>query len=310
MLAVLSITAPIFILIAIGYAAVKSRLMPQEAIPGLGRFVLYFALPSLMFGTISRMEFGNVIELNYLAVYGIGSLLSLLVGIGFHKLVLKNSLVESGVKGIGMSIPNSAFIGLPILLQVFDTPVTQAFAMAIMVENVFILPIALVIIEYGGRDDGADLIGIWRSVFSRVVRNPLIIAICAGLLASALSLRLPDMLNQSLDMLARTSAATALFVIGASLVGNQIRGNIPSIGSVVTGKLLIHPLLIALMLWLWPDFDSRLELAVLLIAAMPMMSIFPIIGSNYGMRNICAAILLVTTVLSFVTVTLLLRIAT
>ncbi|MBV1789523.1 AEC family transporter [Marinobacterium sp. D7] len=310
MLAVLSITAPIFILIAIGYAAVKTGLMSQEAIPGLGRYVLYFALPALMFSTISRMEFGVVIETNYLAVYGIGSLLSLLFGIGFHKLVLKNSLVESGVKGMGMSIPNSAFIGFPILLQVFDPPLTQAFAMAIMVENVFILPIALVIIEYGGRENGSSLLAIWKSVFSRVVRNPLIITICAGLLASALSLKLPETLNQSLDMLARTSAATALFVIGASLVGNQMRGNILSIGSVVTGKLLIHPLLIALVLWLWPPFDQRLELAVLLVAAMPMMSIFPIIGSNYGMRNICASILLVTTVLSFVTITLLLRIAT
>ncbi|TCK09549.1 AEC family transporter [Marinobacterium mangrovicola] len=310
MLAVLSITAPIFLLIAVGYISVKTRLMPQEAIPGLGRFVIYFALPALMFSTISSMDFGEVIEPNYLAVYALGSLLALLSGIGLHRFLLRKSLVESGVKGIGMSIPNSAFIGFPILMQVFDSPITQAFALAIMVENILILPLALIIIESGRRKEGENSGNIWLPVFSRIVRNPLIIAIAAGLFCSALSIRLPAVATEALDMLARASAPTALFVIGASLMGTQIRGNIYSISTVVTGKLLLHPLLVALVLWLWPAFDHRLELAVMIIAAMPMMSVFPIIGGNYGFRNTCASMLLITTVASFVTITLLLGVLT
>ncbi|WP_432695747.1 AEC family transporter [Marinobacterium sp. YM272] len=310
MLAVLSITAPIFLLIGLGYLAVKVRLMPQEAIPGLGRFVLYFALPALMFSTISRMDFGQVIEPNYLSVYALGSLLALLIGIGINKLVLRKPLIESGVMGIGMSIPNSAFIGFPILLQVFDTQIAQAFALSIMVENILILPLALIIIESGRRSEKSSLAGIWLSVFSRIIRNPLIIAIASGLLFSSLSLQLPEMVNQSLDMLARASAATALFVIGGSLVGTQIRGNLYGIGTVVSAKLLLHPLLVAFALWLWPPFDSDLEMAVLLIAAMPMMSIFPIIGSSYGLSSICASILLLTTVTSFFTITALLSVLT
>ena len=75
-------------------------------------------------------------------------------------------------------------------------------------------------------------------------------------------------------------------------------------------KLLIHPLLVALMLWLLPPFDPELELAALLIAAMPMMSIYPIIGGNYGYGSQCASILILTTALSFVTVTVLLAFVT
>ncbi|SEF72429.1 AEC family transporter [Marinobacterium lutimaris] len=310
MLAVLSITAPIFLLIALGYIAVKTRLMPQDAIPGLGRFVIYFALPALMFSTISNMDFKEVIEPNYLAVYALGSLFALLSGIALHKFLLRKSLVESGVKGIGMSIPNSAFIGFPILMQVFDSPITQAFALAIMVENIVILPLALIIIESGRRKEGENSGNIWLPVLSRITRNPLIIAIAAGLFCSSLSIQMPAMVNEALSMLARASAPTALFVIGASLMGTQIRGNIYSIGTVVAGKLLLHPLLVALVLWFWPPFDPRLELAVMIIAAMPMMSVFPIIGGNYGFRSTCASMLLITTVLSFVTITLLLSVLT
>ena len=49
MLAIVSITTPIFLLIALGYLAVRWRILPYEAIPGLGRFVLYFAMPGLFY---------------------------------------------------------------------------------------------------------------------------------------------------------------------------------------------------------------------------------------------------------------------
>lgn len=91
-------------------------------------------------------------------------------------------------------------------------------------------------------------------------------------------------------------------------MGNQIRGDLKEISVVVVGKLVLHPLLVLLMLWLMPPFDARLELSALLIAAMPMMSIYPIIGGNYGFRSQCSSILVVTTVLSFFTITSLLAV--
>jgi len=306
---VLSLTAPIFILIAIGYLAVRTRLMPQEAVPGLGRFVLYFSLPALIFSTLSRMSFDAVIVPGYLLVYGSASVIMLLGGIAFQRWVLRDTLTQSGVQAMGMAISNSAFIGYPLLLQVFDSPPTQAFAMSIIVENILILPLALVIIEYAsGRSDGARLGSLWRPVFARVLRNPLILAIAAGMLVSAFSPTLPPSLLQSLDMLARASAAVALFSIGGSLVGNPLQGERRSIATVVVGKLLFHPLLVLLLVSLWPDFDPQLKLAMILMAAMPMFSVFPIIGSNYGLGKVCASILLLATALSFFTLTLLLDI--
>ncbi|MFG1490772.1 AEC family transporter, partial [Oceanospirillum sp. HFRX-1_2] len=40
------ITAPIFLLIGLGYLAVKTGFTPLEAIPGMASFVLYFAVPA------------------------------------------------------------------------------------------------------------------------------------------------------------------------------------------------------------------------------------------------------------------------
>lgn len=47
-LAILGITAPIFILVGIGFLACRSELISREQAAGMGRFVITFALPALV----------------------------------------------------------------------------------------------------------------------------------------------------------------------------------------------------------------------------------------------------------------------
>ena len=49
MQAILSVTIPFFALVLCGYLAAHRHVLPESAIPGLNTFVLYFALPSLLF---------------------------------------------------------------------------------------------------------------------------------------------------------------------------------------------------------------------------------------------------------------------
>lgn len=303
MLDILATTTPIFFLIILGFIAVKTRLMPSDALPGLGRFVLYFTLPALIFSTLVHMDFADVIEPKFLLAYGVGSLLSFVLGLLIARTLLKNNLTGSGIKALGMSMSNSAFFGLPVLILVFNDPPTVAFTMALIVENMLLFPIALMTIEYGnGKGENQSLLHIWKSVIKRVSRNPLIIAIVAGFIGSALHIRLPSALDESLRMLSAASATTALFVIGGSLVGSSIKGNMSEISTVIIGKLIMHPLCVAVVAMCIPGLNPELRLAAILLAAMPMMSIYPIIGGNYGYRSICASILMGATIVSFVSI--------
>ncbi|MBD3641895.1 MAG: AEC family transporter [Marinobacter sp.] len=309
---VLSITGPIFLLIGVGYLAVKGSVIPQASLPGMGRFVLHFSLPALIFSTISTMEFGTLIEPVYLAVYGVSSLLTLLLGLTFSYTVWGQPLATSGVMGLGMSMSNSAFIGFPVLLQVFGEPPAQAFAMSLMVENILIMPIALAIIEYGIRDRSADVSAVAQglAIVHRLIRNPLLLAIAAGMVFSLMDFSLTGAVKKSLDMLAGASVAVALFTIGGTLVGNPVRGDLASISTVLVGKLILHPLLVFLLLMLAPGLSPELRLSMMLLSAMPMLSVFPIIGSNYGVGRLCASTLLLTTVFSFLSLTALLVLLT
>ena len=49
MLQILSVTFPFFALVLCGYVAARRRMLPLEAIPGLNGFVLFFALPCMLY---------------------------------------------------------------------------------------------------------------------------------------------------------------------------------------------------------------------------------------------------------------------
>ncbi|OXY82610.1 AEC family transporter [Oceanimonas doudoroffii] len=306
MLAIISITAPIFLLIGMGYSAVRWRLIPADTIPGLGRFVLYFAMPGLILSTLSKMRIEEVIEPGFMLAYGLGSLLLMGLGLILFRLLRQDPVLAS-LKTMGMVMPNTPYFGFPVLLQVVDSVAGQALAMAMLVEAMLIIPLSMALLEfYSSRDDSQYLGKVLLTLPRRVLRNPMIIAILAGLLIALLELRLPQAIGTTLDMLGRASAAVALFVIGASLVGRPLKGKVGGMVPVMAGKLVVHPLLVGLMIWLLPPFNPDLQLALLLLAAMPMMSIYPIIGSQYGQRYFAAGTLLLTTLSAFASVSLLL----
>jgi predicted permease len=105
-------------------------------------------------------------------------------------------------------------------------------------------------------------------------------------------------------MLATSSAAVSLFVIGGTLVGLKTKGMRRDVTSIALGKLLLHPLAVGTMMWLLPPDDPELRVAAVIFAATPMLSIYPILAQKYGFEEMCAAALLLATVLSFGTISL------
>jgi len=74
---------------------------------------------------------------------------------------------------------------------------------------------------------------------------------------------------------------------------------------VVAGKLVLHPLCVLALVWLMPPQEPALRAAAVLFAAMPMMSIYPVLAQRHGHDRFCAAALLAATVVSFVTISVL-----
>lgn len=309
MLAVLSITAPIFILIALGFVSARIGLLNREQIRGMGGFVITFALPALVFKALAERPLGEVLNGPYLLAYALGSLAVFGAGFAVSRWLRKEDLSASALAAMGMSVSNSGFIGYPIVAMVLGPTAALALALGMLVENLLMIPLALALAEAGTQNSGATLVVV-RETAKRLLKNPLIIAISLGVLLSLLEIRLPALLLKVVEMLASASAPVALFVIGGTLYGLRTRGLWLDMGQASLGKLILHPLAVLLAFALLPTVEPTLMVAGVLFASAPMMSIYPILGQRFGLEERCAASLVAATVLAFVTISALIAVLT
>jgi predicted permease len=112
--------------------------------------------------------------------------------------------------------------------------------------------------------------------------------------------------ERTVSLFAMASSALSLFFIGGALVGLPIRGLARRALPITVGKLILHPLavlvaVVALPVLGLPALDPALRMAAVLMAAMPMMSIYPILAQAYGQEDFAATALLLTTAASFFT---------
>lgn len=305
--AILAVTLPFFALVLCGYVAAQRRWLVESAIPGLNSFVLFFALPCLLF------RFGMntpLLELLNPAVLGV----YLLVALGLVALTIRLTLSprvglkDAAFGALVAAFPNTGFMGVPLLAALLG-PAAAGPVICTVLADLFVtssLCIALARAhDAGGHTARAAALQALRGALS----NPLPWAIALGALASVSGLRPPGPLDTVIRMLADAASPVALFTIGAVLwrAGQHAHTRTPAAlyWPVALIKLLLHPALV----WGLGHLAQRLgapltdfQLVVLtLAAALPSASNVSLLAERYGADNgRVARIILASTALAFI----------
>jgi malonate transporter and related proteins len=301
MSSIIAVTLPIFLIVALGYGAARRGLFEPDHTRALGRFVINFAIPALIFRALTQAPFDEVMNVRYLAAYALAAFTLMVLGIAYALLVRRKRLTMAALYGMGMSGSNSAMIGFPIVFQFLGPPATIALALNMIVENLLMIPAGLSVAELG-EGKRASLGGVLLRTFVNLAKTPLILAITAGMIASLLDFHLPIPIEQAINMLAGASAPVALFVIGASLKGLKLGGMAKDIIDIGVAKLFLHPVFLFVAITLVGLQEPELRKAALIYACAPMMSVLPVLGLKYGEEGVWSAALLATTAASFFTV--------
>ena len=301
MIQTLLVTAPIYMIIGIGYAAVRFGMVPKTDGQALGRFVMNFALPAMLFMALASRDFKDVLHADYFASYALGSLLAFGVMFSLAKWLGRKSTAQSAMMALGSSSSNSGYIGYPILLQVLGPLGGAGMALTLLVENLIMIPLGLSLAESDQAEQASMGRLVWDSL-NRLAKIPLMWGILLGFVYSLLGLHMPEVLAKTVGMFGAACAGVALFVNGTALVGLQVHGLAKQVSGIALAKLVLHPAGVFFFFGLFGPVDDYLLTTGLILSAMPMMGIYPILGGRFKLEGMCAAALLVTTLMSFVTI--------
>jgi len=308
MLHVFGVTFPFFALVLLGYGAARRGWVPLGAIPGLNTFVLFFALPCMLF------RFGVTTDMAQLlqpAIWVLHLSVSLLVVACTLVLTRRGPIGwnDASFGALVAAFPNTGFMGVPLLVGLLGVQVSAPVIITILIDLVVTSSLCIAL----SRLDGAGLAGA-RVAAKRALRgvlsNPMPWAILLGAWFSAAQWQLPKAVEQSVWMLADAASPTALFTIGAVLARAQgvPPGSVTRVAvwPVVAIKLLLHPLLVLVggLLFIrlgWPIALETLTVLVL-VAALPSASNVSMLAERFNAdTGRIARIILLTTVLAFVT---------
>jgi malonate transporter and related proteins len=308
---ILLVTFPFFALVLAGFVAAHRRMLPLEAIPGLNGFVLFFALPCMLYRFGSTTPIAQLLDLSVAGIY----LLCALVMVAFAVVMTMNRRVRWNDASLGALVaafPNSGFMGVPLLVALLGQGAAGPVILTMLVDMVVTssLCVALSRLDGAEGEGRAAMVDAGRKALKGVATNPMPWAILLGALASYVQFRLPGPVEKTAWLLADAASPVALFTIGAVLARSQIQSSHPMPVSdylpVALMKLLLHPLLVLAVgsaaMQVGVPLPPFALTVMVLVAALPSASNVSLLAERLGADNgRIARIILVTTAASFLT---------
>ena len=193
MLAVLTVTFPFFALVLCGYVATQARVLPLTAIGGLNSFVLFFALPCMLYRFGANTPIAQLLDPIVALIYLLCGLL--VVAGAVAATVRRWGWNDAAFGALVTAFPNSGFMGVPLLVALLGPasagPVIMTMALDMVVTTS--LCIALSRLGLGNGSAGRAL----RLALKGVLVNPLPWSIGLGAVASAIRIILRTLASEA-----------------------------------------------------------------------------------------------------------------
>ena len=232
----LNAVLPIFLLMAVGYAARCFHLLDRADVAKINKIVFCAFMPAMVFYNIYSSDLSSAVRGSLLAYAVLGVLAEFLISSGYALLFVKDSH-RRGVVIQGLFRSNFVIIGLPIAESLVDGdlgPVAMLLAAVVPLYNV--LAVITLAIFNGQKPE-------WKKVLLDILENPLIIGSAVGIAALLAGIRLPAPLEKVVSQMSDATSPMLLFLLGAFFQFRGMRGHVRELAAVCLGRLVVFPAL-------------------------------------------------------------------
>lgn len=315
MASVLSIVLPAALVTLVGWLIVRFGALSTEGARGLSDYTFNVAFAALLFRVMRDVR-PQDLDVDILLAYFGGALVVWAIASAVGRFVFRLDGAERAMMGMGSTFSSNGILGIPLVLTAWGEPGLVPLLIVIALHSGILLSLCSVLIEWHrGGEGGSTLPRRLGRMFLAILRQPVLIAILLGLawgmVAREFGLALPGPVERALKWIGDSAVPCGLIVLGASLAGIRLAGDLPQIAATTAMKLLLQPFCVWLLAHHVFALPPLATAVLTLTAALPSGANVYMMAQRYGVfLQRATSIVLVSTALSVVSLSVLLALLT
>ncbi|WP_444898350.1 AEC family transporter [Microbulbifer sp. VAAC004] len=296
-----SVISPIFLTMTAGYFFARFRVLEKQFVDKLSRFVFNITLPALLFFNIYMSDAGPKEEFLFLIAGVLGTFITIPMAffLAFHvRHSDRSTFIHAAFRG------NMAIVGLAWVESAYGLSGLAQGELLVAFVSIVYNAAAVVLLAYYSEDRKFS----WKVLLKEIGKNPLIFSVLLALLLRELNVQLPQVLLQAGTEVGSITLPLALLCIGASFDFKLLRDSSLATFGASAIKLLLVPMAMLILGWLFRLEQQELGVLVLM-AAVPSSSVCFVTAEGMGGNSRMAAnIIGLSTLLSIITASFVLTI--
>jgi len=290
----------LFVLMAVGFTARKVKILTPEGIKSITELMLYVVTPCLFINSFQQEYDPTLIKGFFIAAAA--AVVCHVVAIALAILLIRDKdKARRSVFRFGIVFSNCGYMSLPLQQALLGKEAVFYGASYIAAFNIFLWTYGLALMCNGKE----------RISVKKAIVNPGTLSVMVGLLLFFLGVDLPDIIGKPIEYLAALNTPLPMMIIGYHIASLNFKTVLRSKGEYImlVTRLIVMPLLMLAVLFL-VGIRGTLLVSCVISASAPVAAMGTMYASKYGgAAELSASCVAVSTLLSVVTMTLIVGVA-
>ena len=295
----LNSTIPIFLIILLGYILMRVGLFNKDLTRVMDKYVYKIALPVLLFKQVATADIYSEFNIEFVLFCMISTTIMFILVWAGSAILLKDKS-EVGAFAQASARGSAAILGIAFIENIYGSSGMGPLMIVSAVPLYNIYSVIILTFSAKGRTSGKGAI---RQALINIAKNPIIIAILAGLIFAVVRIPLPYIPLKALSYVAQTATPLALLVVGATFEEKQALTKIGPTCAATFIKLILIPL-VFLPVAVYMGFRNESLVAIIVMLGSPTTVSCYIMAKNMDNdEHLSSSIIVMSTLLSALTLT-------
>ena len=299
----LNSTMPLFFIMILGYVLYQKQFLTKSFVSVANKFVFNITLPVMLFNDLAGTDIRSSFDAGYVGFCAVVTMGSILVIWFLSRWLFQDkSIVGEFVQACYRS--SAAILGAAFIQNIYGTSGMSGLMILGSVPLYNIFAVLILTLECPDSQGITEPLGekVRRSI-GKIFRNPTLIAIALGMLASLIHLPIPTMVTKAMSSLGSMTSPLALLAIGAGFQGKAALAKIKPTALAAVIKLLVLPALFLPLAVRLGFTDQKLVALLVMLGSITTPSAYVMAKQMGHVGTLTGSVCAATTVFSAVTLT-------